>query len=326
MKKRNRILAPLFVVFAFGISHSANASEVSFEIHGMIQVWVQSVKDEINGVENMGTLSKRSEVALVSTNEGPVSWVLMFDLAGGGGKEMQDAFITYQFSDAVTGKAGQFHVPSSLEGIQGAGGLWFPERAFISRQGLGDYRDRGFVAMGDMGDLSYTVGLFNGEGGNANPSEDIRRFAGRVNYKVSDAITIGAWTDSNDDTDDISSANMAEFSASGVDIQWHDDAWSVQAELASKSEPADESGAYIMAKYAVSENLIVAARIDSYTIDAVTGVNEIEKTAFDFGITFFPADAKGLKTQLAIRMGSTEQAGTADQDIEELIANIQFNW
>ena len=86
---KNRLsLALLSLVFSATFTSVSSASEVEFDIHGMIQVWVESIDNE-NVQESSGTRNKRTEIALVSSNEGAVSWVLMFDLAGGGGKEAQ---------------------------------------------------------------------------------------------------------------------------------------------------------------------------------------------------------------------------------------------
>ena len=317
----------LGIVFpgAVAASEPTNPDWVKFDIHGMLQAWVESI-DYDNGIEKTGALNKRAEIALVSNTDFQLGWVIMYDLAGGNGKELQDAFITYKVSNALTAKVGQFHVPASLEGIQGAGGLWFPERAFISREGLGDYRDRGFAATGELGLFSYTVGAFNGEGGNADAGTDIRRVAGRGNFKLTPDLIIGFWVDSKEDEKDQTGAvTDAEFKARGIDLQWQFNKLAIQAEYATKVEPTDESGAYIMALYKLSDTKQLAARIDTYEIDATLTSARIEKSAIDLGINFFFTPKKSFKFQLALRVGEIESAGNTD-GFTEVIANFQYNW
>jgi len=312
---RSKIIA-IALTMGFGFSGLASASESVFEVHGMLQAFIVAI-DDGSGNEEMGLINKRTEVAIVSATDSKVSWVIMYDLAGGP-NELRDSFVTVKTSDSLAVRVGQFAVPSALEGMQGAGGLWFPERASFTGGDLGDYRDRGVALMGKGGKLNYTVGLFNGEGHNEGPGESIARFAARGELSVSSDLTLGAWIDT---VSDKAMDGMGEVSRMGFDLQWSKDKIAIQAEFGSESEPADKTGFYVMAKYQMSETMSVAARIDTYTNDDA----DSDETGIDVGLTTFCNDDKSLRAQLAVHVGSVDTAGDS-VDKNSLIANLQYNF
>lgn len=159
------------------------------EVHGLVQAWFAGRGDTGPNAFSM----RRAEVAFAGVISPRVAWSIMVDpskalalqntysTVGGtpvitgssvdqGSHVLQDAFITIEYASDMYLRFGQFHVPLSMEGLEGSGGLESIERAlFASDHGrggfYGDVRDIGLSAFGSVGtSLDYNIGLFNGLG------------------------------------------------------------------------------------------------------------------------------------------------------------------
>lgn len=173
------------------------------EVHGLVQAWFSDL-----GPSSSAFSMRRAEIAFGGSISPKVVWTIMVDpskslalrntystvngtpfITGSsvdqGSHILQDAFITVEYGDGMRLRFGQFHVPLSMEGLEGSGGLETIERAlFASDHGrggfYGDVRDVGISAFGSVGTgLEYTVGVFNGLGTGVG-SAGGKGFAGRV--------------------------------------------------------------------------------------------------------------------------------------------------
>lgn len=101
-------------------------------------------------------------------------------------KILQDLFITLKLFPYHEIHVGQNKIPLSLEGEGSSARLDFAERAIVSgasfqgQRGFGDFREPGIQVAGDWPFVSYTVGVFNGEGPNASEKNDRKDLGERV--------------------------------------------------------------------------------------------------------------------------------------------------
>ncbi len=101
-------------------------------------------------------------------------------------KILQDLFVTLKLVSHHTIDVGQKKIPISMEGLESSAELDFPERAIVSgatfqgHRGFGDFREPGIQLNGEWPHVSYTVGVFNGEGPNASDKNDRKDIAERV--------------------------------------------------------------------------------------------------------------------------------------------------
>ena len=84
----------------------------------------------------------------------------LFPDFAGGRLVVQDAYVDVHYSEVVRVRAGKFKVPFGLERLQGEAQTMFVERGLPSQ--LVPNRDLGVQLSGDIGALSYQVGVFNG--------------------------------------------------------------------------------------------------------------------------------------------------------------------
>lgn len=79
---------------------------------------------------------------------------------GGGNTVLQDAYLDVRYSPQVRVRIGKFKVPLGLERLQSATAITFVERA--SPSALLPVRDVGAQVFGEVGAVSYAVGVFEG--------------------------------------------------------------------------------------------------------------------------------------------------------------------
>ena len=113
-------------------------------------------------------------------------------------KILQDAFISLGLIPHHTVHIGQRLLPIGMEGLEPSGDLDFPERTILGGasvagvRGYGDVRDLGIQVDGNWTDVSYSVGVYNGEGPNASEENDSKDFAARVVTTPTDWLHLGA--------------------------------------------------------------------------------------------------------------------------------------
>ena len=92
---------------------------------------------------------------------------------------LQDYFITFK-SDYADVSLGQFKIPVSYEGFNGASKIIFPERALVARR-YGDKRELGIKVEKKIGDyFFYSLGVFNGSGVNTTDNDNEKDVALRL--------------------------------------------------------------------------------------------------------------------------------------------------
>jgi phosphate-selective porin OprO/OprP len=100
---------------------------------------------------------------------------------GDGKVVLQDAYLDLRYNPMAILRAGKFKGPVGLERLQSATDNFFVERALPTN--LVPNRDQGVEIWGDIANISYAVGLFNGAADGASidgDTNDGKDFAGRV--------------------------------------------------------------------------------------------------------------------------------------------------
>lgn len=101
---------------------------------------------------------------------------------------LQDFFITLQ-SDYLDASLGQFKIPVSYEGYTSASKLMFPERHSVSRF-FGDKRDIGIRLAKTFKYMSYSAGIFNGNGQNNLDNNHAKDGALRLDFYPIEGLTV----------------------------------------------------------------------------------------------------------------------------------------
>jgi phosphate-selective porin OprO/OprP len=84
--------------------------------------------------------------------------------------DWKDVNIEWNTFDAFAVRGGRFKIPFGLEATTGISDLDFAYRALGSTQ-IAPARDRGVMALGDLGHFNYEVGVFDDDGDNAESNE-----------------------------------------------------------------------------------------------------------------------------------------------------------
>lgn len=105
---------------------------------------------------------------------------------------IQDAYADIHYGEAVKVRFGKFKVPFGLERLQGETNTLFVERGLPTQ--LAPNRDLGVQVFGDVGQVSYQVGAFNGvaDGGSSDSDvSDDKELAARVFVKIIPQLGVG---------------------------------------------------------------------------------------------------------------------------------------
>lgn len=84
--------------------------------------------------------------------------------------EWKDIRVQWKTFDAMSVTGGRFKIPFGLEQTTGVSDIDFAYRA-LGSSALAPGRDRGVMAMGDLGRLTYEAGVFDDDGDNAESNE-----------------------------------------------------------------------------------------------------------------------------------------------------------
>lgn len=166
--------------------------------------WEHTMNTEINPNDQDGFVFKSIRVS-AGGQYVPISWftakyALSFEAANGA-FQLKDAAGTLSFlKDAVSLVFGQFKVPFSAVDQVSEAKLQFPLLTLLTRQTFS--RDRGIAIKGKLDLkplwLSYSFGVFNGEGANvASNADSDYLYAGRI-----EVAPLGAVTDDEPDLED----------------------------------------------------------------------------------------------------------------------------
>lgn len=121
-----------------------------------------------------------------------VDFRLFPDFAGGK-LVVQDAYADVRYTDLVKVRVGKFKVPFGLERLQPEYATTFVDRGLPTQ--LAPNRDLGVQVFGELGVVSYQVGLFNGVADNGIGDGDVsngKELAARVFVQPGSGLGVGA--------------------------------------------------------------------------------------------------------------------------------------
>ncbi len=216
-------------------------------------------------------------------------------LTGASTSILQDVQLTY-ITDYADFSIGQFKIPVSYEGFNGASKLILPERALVSRM-FGDKRDLGFKIEKKFDSFSYLLGVYNGQGQNNLDSNDQKDLTLRLEaYPIKD-VTLGV----------VGYTSVGDNQLVGTkrriegDIKVEKSGFLLQAEAirgwdrtALGQSMQEGQGFYVLAGYTLFDKLQPVVRIGS--VDPWVGNDEHgavaldkndEVTAYEFGANYY---------------------------------------
>jgi hypothetical protein len=95
---------------------------------------------------------------------------------------MKDMYFTAAYQKEIAPRIGQWKVPFNREELNSSGALQFIERSIVNSQ-FSLERDRGLALVGGIGannNVSYGLGVFNGDGINGTSVDSNMLYVGRI--------------------------------------------------------------------------------------------------------------------------------------------------
>ena len=195
--------------------------------------------------------------------------------------ELLDAFIGYKFSEGLRITTGQMKPKQTLDYIPNPGATDFIDRAVITGK-LVASREIGIALDGNIGDLYYYAGTFNGRNPLEIPAQDDLYFIGRLQYTFRDLVPGFIQIAANASHGGSASGNMGgsgpdiegKRTTYGTDFRLESNQWILAAEylageyqLLNTSEDEMMDGYYATLGYAVNDEVTILSRWQNYSLD-----------------------------------------------------------
>ena len=195
--------------------------------------------------------------------------------------ELLDAFIGYKLGEGLRITTGQMKPKQTLDYIPNPGATDFIDRAVITGK-LVASREIGIALDGNIGDVSYYAGAFNGRNPLEIPEQDDLYFIGRLQYTFRDLVPGFIQIAVNGSHGGSASGNMGgsgpdiegKRTTYGADFRLESNQWILAAEylageyqLLNTSEDEMMDGYYATLGYAVNDEVTILSRWQNYSLD-----------------------------------------------------------
>jgi hypothetical protein len=233
---RPRLVATLLSLFALvpvGEAAAQNATYPNVRLGGRVQA--QYAHSSMESAENEFFFRRVRLRADIELNEW-ISGRIQPDFAGGGAS-LQDAYVSFGFSDAFEVTVGQFKRPFDLFDLSSSTDLSVIERdgrvegvsvcpgvesvcshTRIAESLLFAGRDQGVMIEGSSGQLTYSAMVSNGEGANTSDVNDGKSFSARVTLQATEDLRVSGKLAAHDYLDPADDTEQAF--AFGMDAEW----------------------------------------------------------------------------------------------------------
>lgn len=179
---------PAVSIGASGVNLTSADSNFVFQIHGLVQFDSRTFVNDGGNQNNDSFLLRRARPIFSGTLYRDFDFMFVPDF-GGNTVQIVDAYLNYKYSPALQLRAGKFKPPIGLEQLQADAVTAFNERSLVAD--LIPNRDIGAQVWGELfgGTVNYAAGIFNGSPDftgtttNADSSDDLKGFAGRVFFQ-----------------------------------------------------------------------------------------------------------------------------------------------
>ena len=229
---------------------------------------------------------------------------------------LKDTRLSFIFSPKLSIIVGQFLVPFSYEGNISSSATDLVDRSLIVKK-LAPFRDVGFYLTGNIRNLYYGAGFFNGTGGNAIDDNDFKDFISRIVIQPVNGLHTGvSYLYGKRKSDD----QTTEFSKSlfGAELQFSYRELSIKSEYIFSKDQVDAYGLYLLLNYKILEHLHLVARYELWEPD--TAIADNTQNIITFGTNYFLFDV--TKLQLNYLLTHEEGKGIKNQ----LIGQIQIKF
>ncbi|MFW5974587.1 MAG: porin [Bacteroidota bacterium] len=192
-----------------------------------------------------------------------------------------DAFIGYEFAEGLRITTGQMKPKQTLDYIPNPGATDFIDRTVITGK-LVASREVGVVINGNLGEVSYYGGVFNGRNPLEVPKKDDLYYIGRLQYTFRDWLPGFIQVAVNGSHGGSASGNMGGSGPDikgkrltyGADFRLESNQWILAAEylageyqLLNTSVDEKMNGYYTTLGYAVNEDVTVLTRWQNFSLD-----------------------------------------------------------
>ncbi len=330
MKKQHRILrlgrsalAALTIPALLGLAHPVTAQEAkespavtagkAFKLSGTTQFQAAFWTDAVDsfsirrarftlGGELLKNLRYRTTVDLAKTA------ILL------------DVFVEFEPLSGLGFKAGQFHVPFSLESLTSISDLDTINRSQVvnklspGRDIGGQGRDVGAVLFGRYSLVEYTAGVFNGSGINKPDANDQKDLAGRILARPFNGLAIGLSFYRGDQRASGAETSVAR-NREGLDLAFKRGPGSLKAEyIHARDGETSRSGWYLQGGWFVlKDKLQAVVKVES--LDDDRGLAGDRKDIYTAGVTWFIAGRIKLQANFENHRPETGSGATASSAI-----------
>jgi hypothetical protein len=278
-----------------------------FSVSGLIQAYGRySFEDtDFNGGRTFQAGNAR--IALSGVLDGQFNYQFQFNFARE--PNLLDAYLGYDYSDRFRFRVGAQKPQISADLLPSPGVIDFISRARLVGAMLNS-REIGVSVFGDLGQLHYNLGVYNGNGINTN-SDNRFFYTGRLAYQAvtnnerTFRIAVnGAFGDNTNTSIGSTGIQMAGYRyLYGGDLRYEDDSWIFAAEiLAGDFEVVNYAGGpeesiigyYFTGGYKINDRTQVVARWDHLSFREIDSGSD----QFILGLTHYVTDLISFKINL----------------------------
>jgi hypothetical protein len=180
------------------------AGKVKFD--ALLQAWMLNDTTPTSGAK-FNFRIRRAELKLSGSVAENSRWFVMIDpakslttgavAATNDNKILQDLGVAFKLCPGLELIAGEFKIPTTAEGIDWAGELLLPERAFVARN-YGEKREPGLMLVWQEGTWKVSGMIHNGQKTNVDDVNNDKDLSFRVDATPIDMLKVGAYTQAGD--------------------------------------------------------------------------------------------------------------------------------
>ena len=247
---------------------------------------------------------------------------------------LKDAYIDLNFAPMAVLRAGTFKYEFDLSGRESFTVMPLMDRAIVTNTlassltgTAADWRDKGVSLIGKSSAFGYGVGLWQGQGSDANDNNDKFGYTANVWGKLAGVkINLGYLSSDNTKPE---ATTVSKYAASTVGAVYDQGALMVRAEYYSGDRKAvttqNLKGYYVMAVYTVVENVDLAARYQQFK-DEKWGASNNEIRSTDLGVKYYFERKGRAGTSIAVNyMIRNADSGVTQKIFDERGASVTGN-
>jgi phosphate-selective porin len=244
---------------------------------------------------------------------------------------LKDAYIDLDFAPMAMLRAGTFKYEFDLSGRESFTVMPFMDRAIVTTAvassltgTASDFRDKGVSLIGKSSAFGYGIGLWQGQGPDANDNNDKFGYTANAWGKLAGVKINLGYLSSDNAKPDATTTN--KYVANTVGAVYDEGALMVRAEYyegkRKSATTQDLKGYYVMGVYTVVENVDLAARYQQFK-DEKWGASNNEIRSTDLGVKYYFERKGRAGTSIAVNyMFRNADSGVTQKIFDERGASV----